>query len=63
MGIGGVQVHGALFSYVSPTPTGTEPYLMAYSPEVCDLIDLDPKECERPEFALIMAGAAPLPGR
>jgi hypothetical protein len=31
--------------------------------QVCELLDLDPAECERPEFALVMAGAAPLPGR
>lgn len=30
--------------------------------QVCALLDLDPLEAERPEFALIMAGAAPLPG-
>lgn len=28
------QVTGALFSYVSPTPTPSEPHLVAYSPEV-----------------------------
>lgn len=26
------------------------------------MVGLEPFECERPEFALIMAGAAPLPG-
>jgi hypothetical protein len=31
--------------------------------QVAELLDLDPSECERPEFALLMAGAAPLPGR
>jgi len=56
------QVYGSLFSYVSPTPTSTEPYLVAYSREVCELLDLDPAECERPEFPLIMSGSAPLPG-
>ena len=29
-----IQVFGSAFSYVSPTPTGSEPYLVAYSPEV-----------------------------
>jgi hypothetical protein len=35
---------------------------VAYSTEVCALLDLDPAECERPEFALVFGGAAPLPG-
>lgn len=56
------RVTGALFTPVSPTPTGSEPYLMAYSDEVCKLLDLDPTECERPEFPIVMSGQAPLPG-
>lgn len=36
--------------------------MVAYSKEVCELIDLDPAECERPEFPLVMSGSAPLPG-
>jgi len=56
------QVHKALFSYVDPTPTSTEPYVVAYSEEVCNLLGLDPKECGRPEFAMVMSGQAPLPG-
>ncbi|KAI8475947.1 MAG: hypothetical protein J3K34DRAFT_453224 [Monoraphidium minutum] len=56
------QVFGALYSRVSPTPAAGEPRLVAYSREVAELLDLDSTECERPEFALLMAGAAPLPG-
>eukprot|EP00879_Flechtneria_rotunda_P013375 GHRR01013965.1.p1 GENE.GHRR01013965.1~~GHRR01013965.1.p1 ORF type:complete len:250 (+),score=55.34 GHRR01013965.1:94-843(+) len=56
------QVEDALYSSVQPTPTGTEPYLVAYSKEVAELLDLDPSECERPEFALVMSGSAPLLG-
>ena len=56
------QVHGAFYSFVKPTPTGTEPSLVAHSPEVAALIGLDPGECERPEFAAVFAGNAPLPG-
>lgn len=36
---------------------------VAYSREVTESLDLDVSQCERPEFALIMSGAAPVPGR
>lgn len=55
------QVHGAFYSYVTPTPTGTEPTTIIASREVADLIGLDPSELDRPEFALIFSGNAPLP--
>jgi len=29
---------------------------------MAESLGLDPTECERPEFALVMSGAAPLPG-
>ncbi|GIL74668.1 hypothetical protein Vretifemale_4594 [Volvox reticuliferus] len=56
------QVEGALFSLVSPTPPAGVPYLISYSSQVAQLVGLDPTECERPEFPLLMSGAAPLPG-
>ncbi|GIL48322.1 hypothetical protein Vafri_4601 [Volvox africanus] len=56
------QVEGALFSFVSPTPPAGMPYLVSYSSQVARLVGLDPTECERPEFPLLMSGAAPLPG-
>ncbi|GFR46339.1 hypothetical protein Agub_g7910, partial [Astrephomene gubernaculifera] len=56
------QVEGALFSRVSPTPPTGVPYLIAYSEKVARLIGLNPSECLRPEFPLLMSGAAPLPG-
>lgn len=55
------QVHGALYSHVAPTPTGTEPTTLAASPDVARLIGLDPGEAETPEFALVFSGNAPLP--
>lgn len=55
------QVHNAFYSFVAPTPTGTEPRLVAASSEVAQLIGLDPAEFDRPEFALIFSGNAPLP--
>ncbi|KAG2499596.1 hypothetical protein HYH03_002537 [Edaphochlamys debaryana] len=56
------QVEGALFSRVSPTPPDGAPYLICFSPQVARMVGLDPTECARPEFPLVMSGAAPLPG-
>ncbi|KAG2451971.1 hypothetical protein HYH02_003744 [Chlamydomonas schloesseri] len=56
------QVEGALFTPVQPTPPDGVPYTISYSAQVARLLGLDPSECERPEFALVMSGAAPLPG-
>jgi uncharacterized protein YdiU (UPF0061 family) len=56
------QVHGAFYSFVSPSPTATEPSLVAYSAEAAALVGLAPAECERPEFAMVFSGNAPLPG-
>lgn len=55
-------MYGSFFSRVTPTPTGTDPYLVAYSREVCALLELDPAECERPEFPLFFSGQSTLPG-
>lgn len=56
------QVQDAFYSFVTPSPTGTEPRLVAASSEVAELIGLDPSEFQRPEFAMIFSGNAPLPG-
>jgi uncharacterized protein YdiU (UPF0061 family) len=55
------QVHGAFYSLVAPTPTGTQPGLVAFSPEVAAAIGLDAAEVQRPEFAAVMSGNAPIP--
>ena len=52
---------GACYSLVEPTPTGTQPQLVAFSPEVAAAIGLNPEEAQRPEFAAVMSGNAPLP--
>jgi hypothetical protein len=56
------QVQDAFYSFVTPSPTGTEPRMVAGSSEVAELIGLDPREFERPEFAMVFSGNAPLPG-
>ncbi|KAL4419101.1 hypothetical protein ABPG77_010040 [Micractinium sp. CCAP 211/92] len=55
------QVSGALYSWVPPTRTGTEPTTIAASADVARLVGLEPGETRRPEFALIFSGNAPLP--
>lgn len=55
-----LQVMGAFYSLVEPTPTGTNPQLVAFSPEVAADIGLDPAEAQRPEFAAVMSGNAPM---
>lgn len=49
------QVYGACFSRVQPTPVAA-PKTVAWSPEVADLLGLDPAWCESEEFADIFAG-------
>ncbi len=51
----------AYSSVVPPTPL-PEPRLVAFNPAAAKLIDLDPVQASRPEFASVMAGNAPLPG-
>jgi hypothetical protein len=56
------QVHGAFYSYVSPTPTGTHPTTIISSPEVARLVGLDPSELGRAEFGQVFSGNGALPG-
>ncbi|HEX2657329.1 MAG TPA: YdiU family protein [Polyangia bacterium] len=49
------QVHGAAFSRVRPTPVA-KPTTLAWSPEVADLLRLDPALCESTDFAQVFAG-------
>jgi len=49
------QVYGAVFSRVRPTPVAL-PRTLAWSPEVADLLGLDPQVCRSDDFAQVMAG-------
>jgi hypothetical protein len=51
-----MQVRSSMYSWVSPTPTGTEPTTIAASAAVARLVGLDPAEALRPEFALVFSG-------
>src|SRR6056297_2319723 len=55
------QVAAACYSDVLPTPVAA-PELVAYSPDVADLLDLSPKTCLSPEFAQVFGGNQQLSG-
>ena len=55
------QVHGALYSRVRPTPVAA-PRLLAYSPEVAALLDMDAADIRAPEFANVFGGNALIEG-
>lgn len=56
----------AFHSKLTPTPFSEPPYLVSVNPRAAELIDLDPGEAKRPEFAacfgggLLPSGAEPL---
>ncbi|KAH7860947.1 hypothetical protein Vadar_019836 [Vaccinium darrowii] len=56
------QVFHACYTKVSPSVEVENPQLVAWSVSVAELLDLDPKEFEGPEFPLIFSGASPLVG-
>lgn len=53
-----VKVEDAAYSFVEPSLSVAEPYLVAFSRDACKLLELNPTECERPEFPLLMSGQA-----
>ena len=46
------RLSGDYFSRVQPTPL-PDPHLLHFNREAAALIDLDPREAQRPEFAAI----------
>ncbi|KAK1605911.1 hypothetical protein QYE76_029584 [Lolium multiflorum] len=56
------QVLHACYTKVSPNAPVDGPKLVAWSPAVADLLDLDHKEFERPDFPDFFSGAIPLAG-
>ncbi|KAM0002206.1 putative protein adenylyltransferase SelO [Helianthus debilis subsp. tardiflorus] len=56
------QVHHACYSKVSPSVQVEDPQLVAWSKSVAEILDLDHKEFERPDFPLLFSGASPLVG-
>jgi len=55
------QVHGALYSWVEPTPVSA-PRLVAHSPEVAALLGIDAADIASPAFAQVFGGNALLDG-
>ncbi|KAG0469006.1 hypothetical protein HPP92_018334 [Vanilla planifolia] len=56
------EVRRACFTKVSPSANIINPELVVWSDSVAKLLDLDPKEFQRPDFAQIFSGALPLVG-
>ncbi len=55
------QVQGALYSRVNPSPVAA-PRLLAYSPEVSELLGLTADDLAAPDFAAVFAGNALIDG-
>ncbi|CAI8584328.1 unnamed protein product [Vicia faba] len=56
------EVLHACYTRVSPSVEVDDPQLVAWSESVSNLLELDNKEFERPEFPLFFSGASPLAG-
>ncbi|CAJ2631170.1 unnamed protein product [Trifolium pratense] len=56
------EVLHACYTKVSPSVQVDDPQLVIWSQSVADLLDLDNKEFERPDFPLFFSGATPLVG-
>ncbi|KAL3828149.1 hypothetical protein ACJIZ3_016951 [Penstemon smallii] len=56
------EVLHACYTKVSPSVDVDNPQLVAWSNSVGEILELDPKEFERPDFPHIFSGASPLVG-
>ena len=52
----------AFYAKLNPTPFGAPPYLVHANPTAAELIDLDPGQFARPEFAALFGGSVLAPG-
>lgn len=52
----------AFYAKLHPTPFSESPYLVSFNPDAAALIDLDPDEAKRPEFAGVFGGRLLVPG-
>jgi len=52
----------AFYARLSPTPFSDAPYLVSFNPSAAELIDLDPEQAKRPEFAGMFGGSLRAPG-
>jgi uncharacterized protein YdiU (UPF0061 family) len=56
------RLPAALYAKLNPTPFSSSPYLVSFNPDAAALIDLDPGEAQRPEFAGLFGGSMLAPG-
>jgi serine/tyrosine/threonine adenylyltransferase len=52
----------AFYAKLNPTPFSSSPYLVSFNPAAGELIDLEPSEAKRPEFAALFGGGMLAPG-
>ena len=52
----------AFYSKLNPTPFDVSPYLVSFNSAAAELIDLDPAQAKRPEFAGVFGGSLLVPG-
>ena len=52
----------AFYAKLNPTPFAAPPHLVSFNPAAAELIDLDPEQAKRPEFAGVFGGSLLVPG-
>ncbi|HKP01224.1 MAG TPA: YdiU family protein [Nitrospiraceae bacterium] len=52
----------AFYAKLNPTPFSEPPHLISVNPAAAELIDLDPEQAKRPEFAAVFGGSMLIPG-
>ena len=52
----------AFYAKLNPTSFDSPPYLISFNPAAAELIDLDPEQAKRPEFAGVFGGSMLVPG-
>ena len=52
----------SFYAKLNPTPFVAPPYLVSFNPAAAELIDLDPAQATRPEFAGVFGGSMLVPG-
>ena len=52
----------AFYAKLNPTPFAAPPHLVSFNPAAAELIDLDPEQAKRPEFAGVFGGNLLVPG-
>jgi serine/tyrosine/threonine adenylyltransferase len=52
----------SFYAKLNPTPFSEPPHLISFNPAAAELIDLDPEQAKRPEFAAVFGGSMLVPG-